>query len=196
LVIGSWALIAYSAIAALWLVGGLLNATWVDLVRWPAALLALAAAGYSAFLFGQAEGRDFWQSPLLLPQLLAAAVVGGAATLLAIASFNRVPLPSGPSAFIVLLAIGVVAMALVLFAELFTPHSNSDVARSARLLTHGTLSPVFWGGTVFIGIVVPLGLLYVSRGAPGPFAFLAALAALAGLLVYEDLWVQAGQSVP
>ena len=40
----------------------------------PLVLLALGAAGYSAFLFAQAEGRDFWQSPLVLPHLL----VGGA----------------------------------------------------------------------------------------------------------------------
>ena len=25
----------------------------------------MASAGYSAFLFAQARGRDFWQSPLL-----------------------------------------------------------------------------------------------------------------------------------
>ena len=30
----------------------------------PRLLVAAASAGYSAFLFGQAEGRDFWQSPL------------------------------------------------------------------------------------------------------------------------------------
>ena len=44
-------------------------------------LLALATAGYSAFLFGQAEGRDFWQSPLLLPHLMVAAMLAGAAML-------------------------------------------------------------------------------------------------------------------
>jgi len=47
----------------------------------PAFVLALAAAGYSAYLFGQAEGRDFWQSPLLLPHLIVAAMLAGAASL-------------------------------------------------------------------------------------------------------------------
>jgi hypothetical protein len=36
-------------------------------------------AGYTAFLFGQCEGRDLWQTPLLLPMLLAQAVVAGGA---------------------------------------------------------------------------------------------------------------------
>jgi formate-dependent nitrite reductase membrane component NrfD len=196
LVLGSYALIAFGAFAALWLLGGLLNASWIGLIRWPAALLATAAAGYSAFLFGQAEGRDFWQSPLLLPQLIAAAIVAGAACLLLVGSFS--PAQSGltPSPFAVLLWLGLVAMGVVLLAELYTPHASSDVARSARVLTDGALSPIFWGGAVFIGLVVPLVLLFVSRGAPGPLAALAAVAALVGLLVYEDLWVQAGQSTP
>jgi Fe-S-cluster-containing dehydrogenase component/formate-dependent nitrite reductase membrane component NrfD len=196
LVYGAWILVAYSALAALWLLGGLTNAGWIGVLRWPAALLALATAGYSAFLFGQAEGRDFWQSPLLLPQLIAAALVAGAASLLAVSSLRASPGAVVPSPHVILLALGLVATALVLFAELYTPHANSDVARSAQLITGGPLSPVFWGGTIFIGLIVPLGLLFISRGVPGPFAFLAAVAALAGLLIYEDLWVQAGQSVP
>jgi Fe-S-cluster-containing dehydrogenase component/formate-dependent nitrite reductase membrane component NrfD len=196
LVLGTYALIAFGAFTALWLLGGLLNAGWVGLIRWPAALLAVAAAGYSAFLFGQAEGRDSWQSPLLLPQLIAAAVVAGSASLLLIASFTPAGNTLSPSPFAILLWLGLAAMGIVLLAELYTPHASSDVARSAKLLTNGVLSPIFWGGAVFIGLFVPLVLLFVSRGTPGPLAALAGIAALAGLLVYEDLWVQAGQSTP
>jgi Fe-S-cluster-containing dehydrogenase component/formate-dependent nitrite reductase membrane component NrfD len=196
LVIGAWALIAYGVLAGFWLFAGLSNVGWVGFLRWPVAIAALAAAGYSAFLFGQAEGRDFWQSPLLLPQLIAAAVVAGSATLLAIATFLPTQAAVVPNPFAIVLAVGLVVSALILFAELYTPHANSDVVRSARLLTDGALSPVFWGGVVFIGMVVPLGLLFISRAAAGPFACLAAIFALIGLLLYEDLWVQAGQSVP
>ena len=46
----------------------------------PVSLAAAGVAGYTAFLFGQCEGRDLWQSPLLLPTLLAQAVVAGSAT--------------------------------------------------------------------------------------------------------------------
>jgi Fe-S-cluster-containing dehydrogenase component/formate-dependent nitrite reductase membrane component NrfD len=196
LVIGSWILLAYSLVATLWLIAGLARADWIDLVRWPAALIGLAAAGYSAFLFGQAEGRDFWQSPLLLPQLLVAALVAGAATLLAVAGLSPRAAQTTGSPYAVLLTAGLLLSAVVLFAELYSPHANTDVGRAAKLLTTGVLSPVFWGGVVFIGLIVPLGLLFVSGGTPGPFAFLASAAALAGLLIYEDLWLQAGQAVP
>ena len=196
LVIGAWILIAYTIFAALWLIGGLLDAPWINLVRWPAALLAAGTAGYSAFLFAQAEGRDFWQSPLLLPQLLAAAVVAGAGTLLVVAGFFSPARDAGTSPFGILLGLGIVATILILLAELYTPHANADVQRSAKLLTQGALSPIFWGGAVFIGIVVPLGVLFISRGQAGPWGLVAAGMALAGLLIYEDLWLQAGQSVP
>ena len=53
-----------------------------DAARLPVAALAAATAGYSAFLFGQAEGRDFWQSRLVLPHLVVSAFVAGCAALL------------------------------------------------------------------------------------------------------------------
>jgi len=48
-------------------------------VRWINAVLGLGVAGYTAFLFQQCEGRDLWQSPLVLPHLLVQAVLCGAA---------------------------------------------------------------------------------------------------------------------
>ena len=53
--------------------------------------------GYTAFLFGQCEGRDLWQTPLLLPILLAQAVAAGAggAGLAGTAAFD-LPSPSSP----------------------------------------------------------------------------------------------------
>ena len=38
-------------------------------------------AGYTAFLFGQAEGRDLWQSPVLFWHLLVQAVMVGSGAL-------------------------------------------------------------------------------------------------------------------
>ena len=71
--------------------------------------LALGAAGYSAFLFAQAEGRDFWQSPLVLPHLLTSALTAGAATAL---------LAQGPSPFWRgLLLMGLGAHFLLVLAE-------------------------------------------------------------------------------
>src|SRR5499427_9798247 len=82
LVWGAWILMAFGIAGTVWLAAGLTGrSNLLHGALLPSALLALATAGYSAFLFGQAEGRDFWQSPLVLPHLIIAAIVAGAATL-------------------------------------------------------------------------------------------------------------------
>src|SRR4030095_12953548 len=83
LVRGAWILMAFGVVGVVWLLGGLTDRSdLVSVAFVPAILLALATAGYSAFLFGQAEGRDFWQSPVVLPHLIVAALIAGSAALL------------------------------------------------------------------------------------------------------------------
>ena len=192
LVWGAWILMAYGLVGVAWLWGAHVGALGVlRALAVPAFVLAAAAAGYSAFLFGQAEGRDFWQSPLLLPQLLMAALAGGAAALLVvgIAAGGDV---STLRSLAGLLVVALVLEATLFFAELGGAHANVDVARAARLVTRGALSTRFWGGAVVAGIALPLAL--AGLGTLG--VFVAALLALAGLWIYEDVWVKAGQSIP
>ena len=74
---------AHGLLGVAWLVAGWTQSSVaLFALGWPVLLVAAASAGYSAFLFGQAEGRDFWQSPLVLPHLLVAAVTAGCASLL------------------------------------------------------------------------------------------------------------------
>jgi formate-dependent nitrite reductase membrane component NrfD len=193
LVLGGFVLIAFGAFAASWLAAG-----WAGrldalrLLAWPTLLIAAAAAGYSAFLFGQAEGRDFWQSSLVLPHLLAAAVVAGAAALL-LAALAIGDDREAIGAFRVLLTVGLAGSGVLLAAELFGSHPTRDAARSAALLRRGELAGLLWGGVGVAGTLAPLVLL----GIPLPALWaLAAILALAGLWLYEDLWIRAGQAVP
>jgi formate-dependent nitrite reductase membrane component NrfD len=154
--------------------------------------VAAATAGYSAFLFGQAEGRDFWQSPLLLPQLLGAAVVAGAAALLIVASI----LGSTGRELTGILFAGVLVTSVVVALELYGPHANKDVAAAADYLVRGPRAQGFWIGYVLVGVVVTLVLaLAALLGAPPLTSGLASVCALVGLWFYEDAWVRAGQSV-
>jgi formate-dependent nitrite reductase membrane component NrfD len=194
LVLGGFILFAAGGLGVLWLLAGLAgNPVALQLLAWPTAAVALATAGYSAFLFGQAEGRDFWQSPLLLPHLLVAALVAGSASLLLAARALG-------SASIVVGGLGLVlwasllASALVLGAELSARHATQDAARAARLLTRGPLRGPLWGGVVVAGIVLPLVLLLSASVPFGSEA--AAVLALAGLWLWEELWIRAGQMIP
>jgi Fe-S-cluster-containing dehydrogenase component/formate-dependent nitrite reductase membrane component NrfD len=195
LVWGAWILMAYGALAVLWLLAGFTqNLGLMKLLAGPVVVLAAASAGYSAFLFGQAEGRDFWQSPLLLPQLLIAALVAGSGTLILLHVVLRGD-PEKLPALVLGFAVSLVAHGIVLLAELYGAHANVDVARAARLLTRGGFRTSFWLWTVGAGVVVPLLLIWLGP-ATGGTAAVAALLSLAGLWVYEDLWVKAGQSLP
>ena len=186
LVWGAWILMAFGAALFFWLAA---LATGSPMMSRALALaviaLAVAAAGYSAFLFAQAEGRDFWQSPLVLPHLVVAAITAGAAVALFV---------HGPwMAWRGLLMAGLGANLLLVLAELFTPHANQDAAQAARLITEGPWRTVFWGGVVAAGTLLPALLLHSSSWLA---TAVAGLLALIGLYLYEDCWVKAGQSVP
>ena len=193
LVWGAWILLAFGIVAALWLATGRSPdaGAWHRALLWPALLTGFAAAGYSAFLFGQAEGRDFWQSPLLLPHLMVAALLAGAAALLIVGT----AMGASESALLGLgglLAVSLILHAVLLFAELGVTHANADVALAARLITRGGYRARFWGGAVLVGIAVPLVAILLLPGA----LVLGSVLALAGLWMYEDVWVKAGQSIP
>jgi formate-dependent nitrite reductase membrane component NrfD len=186
LVWGAWILMAFGAVLALWLLAaGSGRAGWLAVLAPLLVLLALAAAGYSAFLFAQAEGRDSWQSPLVLPHLLVSALTAGAAVGLLV--------HGGSPALRGLLLAGLGVNLLLVVTEHVTPHSNTDAATASRLVTDGPWRTAFWGGAVVAGTLLPAALLLIG----GPLATaLAPLLALLGLYLYDDCWVKAGQAVP
>ena len=192
LVKGGLALAAYGGLLAAWLLASLLGRSLpvaFDLLTLTAAALS---AAYSAFLFGQAEARDFWQSPLVLWHLLVQAALAGAAYLL---------ISGGGDARVRALAIPLLLAAVAVhtafaLAEALSRHPTREAAMSAHSLTRGPLARLFWGGAAGVGGVLALCALGLfARTGLEPLAVLAAALALAGLLTYEHAWVRAGQSV-
>ncbi|HLJ35992.1 MAG TPA: NrfD/PsrC family molybdoenzyme membrane anchor subunit, partial [Ktedonobacteraceae bacterium] len=199
LVWGGYILGIFGLIQAVWFVAALIGLS--DVVRWlliPAAFFGAAAAGYSAFLFGQAEGRDFWQSPLMLPILLVQATLAGAASLGLLAwALNAGSMLS--AFFTVVLLIAVALHVLLVMVEVSGAHSNSHVATAAHFMTHGGLKDTFWGPFFAVGSLLPLLLLIIALFIPAAQPALLGIAgilALAGLFVYEHCFVVAGQIVP
>ena len=164
----------------------------------PALLFGAGAAGYTAFLFGQAEGRDFWQSPLLLPVLLAQAALAGSSAL----GLLSAALGAGgaiTSMLAVILFIALALHGLLALVEVLGSHANSHVAAAAHSMTRGPLQYIFWGPFFAVGTLLPLLLLVVGWFAPTSQPVLlcfAGIFALAGLFAYEHCFVTAGQSVP
>jgi Fe-S-cluster-containing dehydrogenase component/formate-dependent nitrite reductase membrane component NrfD len=193
LVWGGWILMAHGLLGTAWLAAGWTRSYMTFFaLGWPGLLVAAASAGYSAFLFGQAEGRDFWQSPLVLPHLLVAAVTAGCASLL-VAALAVSGDPRVAEGLRMALWFSLALNGVVLFAETFTAHATQDAARAARLITRGPYRVRFWWGAVVGGTGVPLVLLVISP--LGWAAVAAAVLALGGLWLWEDIWVRAGQAL-
>jgi formate-dependent nitrite reductase membrane component NrfD len=192
LVLGGYILFAYGILATLWLVRGLTGHSVSPWLFWPTALMALASAGYSAFLFGQAKGRDLWQSPLLFWHLLIQAFAAGSATLLLLFPLTKF----GADMFLLLgqfLAVSLLLIFAIIISELMPGHGSEELLRATALLTRGALRMQFWILVVCVGILLPLALILWPLL---QFSYLgAAMFSLIGLWCYEDLWVQTGQSV-
>lgn len=196
LVRGAWILGAFAALVAVWGLLGIAGAgDALVVLALPVSLLAAGVAGYTAFLFGQCEGRDLWQTPLLLPILLAQAVVAGASAYALLDVVMEIPaIRTIHIAF--LAALG--GLALLIATELWSKGSR-HVELATLEMTQGAYAGQFWFGGILNGVVVPAALLVYSLAvdttSPWPAAC-AAAAALFGLFAYEDAYVRAGQSVP
>jgi hypothetical protein len=72
--------------------------------------------------------------------------------------------------------------------DLTAIHSTADSKIAATFLYRK--NKLFWPGVIGAGILLPIGmLLYGVTGISGLFALL-------GLLIYEKIWIKAGQVVP
>jgi Fe-S-cluster-containing dehydrogenase component/formate-dependent nitrite reductase membrane component NrfD len=168
-----------------------------DFTGWLLVPGALALAGYTAFLFAQCEGRDLWQSPLLLPHTLVNAVLAGAAALGVSYAFTGDPAAFGRALAGVLIGSAALAGALIAL-DLFVRTHTSQAARAATNLYRDLFAWRFWLGGIVTGLVGPMALAsgYLIIGHGAGLLAVGGVLALAGLWLYEDAWVRAGQSVP
>ncbi|MFG0330173.1 MAG: 4Fe-4S dicluster domain-containing protein [Phycisphaerales bacterium] len=161
-----------------------------DGLRWINAMVGLAAAGYTAFLFAQCKGRDLWESRLLLPHLLAQAALVGAACLIPFAAWAWRPLSTEHLAPIVILIAAALAHLALSIVEQRRGHETDNAKQAAAFLGVVRLGPfkafrdgllIGVGATIILAILLP-GLAFVP--------------ALGGLFLYEHAFVRAGQLPP
>jgi hypothetical protein len=165
-----------------------------DGLRWTNLVAASLAAAYTAFLFAQCEGRDLWQhTRTLLPHLLVQALYLGGALLL----------PFAPDAK---LAVAVAALALLHHGfgllERHGRHTTHNAKMAAALLPTipawpGTKRSAFHLGMATTSLAGLLTMVLVTSGVGHPAALaLCAVVGWAGLFLYEQAYVRAGQLPP
>ncbi len=185
--------------------GGLLTLIgllrWFELLQGPAApvlygltaLVAVATAVYTAFLFAQAKGRDFWQSPTLSLHMLTHSIMAGAAFFGLIALFTPAGLDWLPFLRTTLL-VSIGANLLIVATELVTPHPTADAKTVVRMITRGRYRNRFWIGALLIGNLAPLVLLAIGGASTLLLAIGGALV-LYGIFATEKIWVEAPQRI-
>ncbi|MCB9103502.1 MAG: polysulfide reductase NrfD [Anaerolineales bacterium] len=206
---GAFILMGFSTVGGLWLLLegaaylGFIDSGLAAAVRIPLLVigfvLAMGSAVYTAFLFGQAEGRDLWQSSLLPAHLVIQALMVGSGVLLAVGLF----VPLGATLFTALLWIFGVALVVDLFVTLLgefgMPHASEVAARAAHDISHGKYKNHFWAGAIGLGHILPLLLVIAAAFSAGAAPLLVAAAAVLtviGLYLFEYAFVMAPQEVP
>jgi Fe-S-cluster-containing dehydrogenase component/formate-dependent nitrite reductase membrane component NrfD len=202
LVIGGYVLAIYGALLTAWILLPIFRLSALNpIVMWPGALFAVMTAIYSAFLFKQARGRVFWNSAFVPIHLMVQAMIAGSGVLMIVAILNswinQSFLMESQFEFLLYEMFGaLIAHAVLIAGELFMPEENIEKMRAIRFIKKGMFAKWFWGGVVGGGIVLPVILLATGVAQFDIFALLTSLLALGGLLLWEHIWVQAGQAVP
>lgn len=194
LVKGGYAITFYGAL--LTLLGLTYFMDWTALLQpvlWLTAILALLTAVYTAFLFAQAKGRDFWQSPTLSLHMLIHSFMAGAAALAIIALFTESAADWLAYLKYVLLA-GIGFNLFTILIELTTTHPTEEAHLTVKMITKGRYRQRFWLGAILFGNILPLVLLAFA-GSTTPILAGAGLIVLIGIYFTEQIWVEAPQRI-
>ena len=166
--------------------------TGETVLLWITAFFAVLLAIYTAFLFAQAKGRDFWQSPSLALHMLVHSVMAGAAI------FALVSMVSGMEDWMSILKNTMIIVLVVnlftMITELTMTHPSTAAHTVVKMITKGRYKNLFWIGSVLIGNILPLLLIFLS---PSSFVLAgAAILILIGIYATEKIWVEAPQRIP
>ena len=199
LVRGTYALMAYGFLLAVWLVLGLLGRTGPG--TWPLVLPTAIAAGlsacYTGWLFGQAKGRVLWMRRGLWAHLVVQAGLAGTALLVLLD-----PLLGSPGS---LEALGACLVGWALLHRLFgwleprmaPRRREAEYARVIELVRRGPFAARHRLATgLCLELPIYLVVLAVLVPALSLLVLPAALLLLVGLWLEEDLLVRAGQALP
>jgi Fe-S-cluster-containing dehydrogenase component/formate-dependent nitrite reductase membrane component NrfD len=175
--------------------------TGETLLLWVTAFFAVMLAIYTAFLFAQAKGRDFWQSPSLALHMLVHSVMAGAAIFM-LASFfiGEIRIPILATTLIVALVVNL----FTIITEITMTHPSTAAHTVVEMITKGRYKNLFWFVVVLLGNVLPLlfiiglktGVLPEMTGVPESLILGSAVLILVGIYATEKIWVEAPQRIP
>jgi molybdopterin-containing oxidoreductase family membrane subunit len=170
-----------------------------------ASIIGICAPATLGAVFGVLAAKPYWNGVFTPILMVASAFVGGVSLLgIVFWGVSRFMLADWQHAHIalgaarLLLAVGLLLVGALLARQVVAGLTSDDPGfrPSTEALVAGPLAPAFWGVRVFLGILIPLGILAVPRlRTPGATGLAAGLA-LTGIAVDRTLFVLAGEIVP
>lgn len=171
-----------------------------------AAGTAVVAPSTLGLVFGNLLSRPFWQGSLTPVYLLMTAILSGASVLaIVFVLVERLRLPGhGPEARHTLQGLWAILVVVLTVVTLYTGvrtflaiTTGSGAEHDAAVaLMSGPLSLQSWVGRIGLGLLLPLGLLVVTRGRSLVAILVAASLAMSGLFADRLGFVEAGQIAP
>ncbi len=193
LVRGGYIITIFGGLVSLWLASNIFGFAIPEMpLLWVIGFFAFMLAIYTAFLFAQAKGRDFWQSPSLALHMFVHSIMAGSAIFMLVGYVN------GTSSWMDILSpilLGSLVFNLVTMAiELTMTHPSTAAHTVVKMITKGRYKTKFWSIVVLLGNVIPVVLLAINPSSI--IALIAAVAVLIGIYSTEKIWIEAPQRIP
>ena len=193
LVKGGYIITIFGLLVTVWLVMNLLDIQVGNtILLWGTALFGVLLAIYTAFLFAQAKGRDFWQSPTLPLHMLVHSLMAGAGI------FMIVSMIIGLNDWMALLKNIMIASLIInllsVITELTITHPTTSAKAVVKMITKGRYKSLFWWGTILMGNIIPLVVLFTTQN--DILMGVSGLLVLIGIILTEKIWVEAPQRIP
>ncbi len=193
LVRGGYAITAFGGLLSLLALSTFFN--WNKLsnvLMYLTAPVAVIVSVYTAFLFAQAKGRDFWQSPILPIHMLVHTFMAGTAVfaLLSLIFENGENwLPFIKIVMLISISINLLSMLI----ELSITHPTEDAKRTVQMIYKGRYRHLFWSTVILLGNILPITILLL--GGSSIILASAGILVLTGIYFTEHIWIEAPQQI-
>ena len=192
LIKGGYSITLFGGMVTAWLAGVYFNIPILETIGfWGGFFFGVMVAIYTAFLFAQAKGRDFWQSPsMVLHMLVHSAMAGSAFVLISgqVISFSSEWITLSSNVLIGSLVLNVLTM----LVELTITHPTDDAKLVVKMILKGRYANLFWMGVLSVTNLLPLILLLIGNDI---LTIGASILSLVGIYLTEKIWIEAPQRI-
>ncbi len=167
--------------------------------------LATSVHGYTGFILALSKARALWNTALMPMLFLVSAMVSGLALMLLVVvvhgkyfSFEKKVNKDLVFNLGQMMAYSILIDLFLVFSDIAVLlTADSEAREAAMLILTLNFSPIFLGVELFLGALIPLGILFFPKtGRFVPTVSLAAVLVMVGIMAMRYVMVIGGQSVP